>query len=186
MTLRPVPADAPPGTEPITATALAAAAELGQLAPSYRAVVPWLSTHVAALEHVIYPAARRVLPAAELAGQLELTRRLEHVLLLVHQSLNGDGRGRDVDVTDRLRNVVDAHVAGLTALVAQLEASTTAEQWSALVERHDAALRNAPSRPHPHTPHGHVGERLAFVIAGAVDRLLDALDSRVVPALPAQ
>src|SRR3954469_338901 len=140
MTLRPVLTDAPTGTEPITATALAAAAELGRPAPSYRAVVPWLSTHVAALEHVIYPAARRVLPAADLAPHLELTRRLEHVLLLVHQSLSGDGRGRDVDVTDRLRDVADAHVAGLTALQAQLETSLSAEQWSDLVERYDAAL----------------------------------------------
>src|SRR3954468_2754317 len=123
MTLRPVPMNVPTGAEPLTATALAATAELAQPAPSYRAIVPWLSTHVAALEHVVYPTARRVLPAADLAPHLELTRRLEHVLLLVHQSLNGDGRGRDVDVTDRLRNVADAHVAGLTALLAQLETS---------------------------------------------------------------
>ena len=187
MTLRLVPPDQPVDDDLLLTAAHAAAAELHQPTARHAAVVGWLSTHAAALEHVVYPAARRA--GLDITAQSDLTRRLEHVLLQLHQAVNGDGRGAGAHagaVAHRLDDVLQAHTAGLAAVLTQLKQSLPPDDWAALVARHDAALCGAPSRPHPHTPHGTVGERVAFTIAGAVDRLLDALDSRVVPPLPAQ
>jgi hypothetical protein len=175
-------------TPSLLTAAEAAAAELTRGTPDYRIVTSWLSRHVAALEHAVIPTARRALPAGDVEPVAEGTRRLEHVLLQLHQALSGDGRGavEAPVVARRLAALVEEHLSAARLLSSALTAVLSDQAWSALVARHDQALCNAPSRPHPHTPHGSIGERFSLTIAGAVDRLLDALDSRVVPPLPAQ
>jgi hypothetical protein len=186
MTVRLDPVDP---TSRLLAATDAAAAELSGSAPDYSAVVAWLSSSAAALEHVVFPAARRRLPAEDLHAGIDATRRLEHVLLQLHQAVNGDGRGADLEiahVASRLQEVVDASLTRLRALIGQLHGTLSETCWARLVARYESALRAAPSRPHPHTPHGRLGERVAFPVAAAVDRVLDALDSRVPPSLPSQ
>jgi hypothetical protein len=186
MTVRLDPAD--PATR-LLAVADAAVAELRESTPDYSTVVAWLSSSTAALEHAVFPEARRRLPADDLRLGADGTRRLEHVLLQLHQAVSGDGRGAGLElvhVAARLQGVADTTLDRLRTLIGRLHDALSEECWSRLVARYEAALRTAPSRPHPHTPHGRLGERLAFPVAAAVDRVLDALDSRVPPALPSQ
>jgi hypothetical protein len=176
-----------PTPHPVTAILAAAADDLDHA--HLTRIVPWLSAHVAAIEHVVLPAARRALPPAQVAPHVDRTRRLEHALLAVHRVQAGDGRAARIDRADvvpRLRNALDGHLAALEQLLAALQVHMTEADWSALESAYDDALRHGPSRPHPHTPHGRLGERLAFPLARAVDHLLDVLDSRFVPPLPEQ
>jgi hypothetical protein len=173
----------------VLTAARAAAAELTSSVPDHRNLVGWLSRHAAAFEHAVLPVAQRELSPDAVASQVQRVRRHEHLLLQLHQTIYGDGRGTAVELGHALQHldvVLSEHIAGTRALLAGLAGALTDQEWSALVERYDHAFRNAPTRPHPHTPHGRLGERLAFPVAGAVDRLLDALDSRVVPAPPDQ
>lgn len=187
MTARTAPS--PSLAASLTAAATAALAELALDRPDYQHVVTWISADSAALERVVYPAARRHLRAARPAIDrlAALTRRVEHATFELHQWLSGDGRVGAVDLPAsiaRLRSLLEESLSGHSRLAEDLASAVTTKQWECLVKRHARAVASAPSRPHPHIPHSGPAERIAFVIAGTVDRLIDALESRTVAPVP--
>ena len=147
--------------------------------------VVWLSAHLTAMEHVVYPFIRTNLPMhrADLEVQRRLTRRMQRTLRLLEQHLAGDGLAPPGS-SDRLRGelmaLIDEHEAGEAALLACL--SDIADEAALdLAERYDQAIGHGPTRPHPHGPHrGKLGA-LTYTLDAARDHILDVLDSRHVP-----
>src|SRR5438034_677374 len=86
-----------------------------------------------------------------------------------------------------LDSLADAHQHAVDALaedlpldaVVWLSAHLAAEQ---LMASYDAALRQAPTRPHPHTPHRGLLGAVAFKVDALRDKVMDTMDGRHVPA----
>lgn len=168
-----------------------AAAErvLTAIGPDDRDAIVWLSWHIAALDHVLYPAAARHLPALSgaLRSQQARTRALSLTLRRLHAQLAGDGAVSAHDVPSLRRQVLTAlreHSAGERALIAQLQSALTGEQWGDLAGQYADRLQRGPTRPHPHTLRTGVLGRLAHRVSAVVDRTLDVLDSRAVRPVP--
>jgi len=148
--------------------------------------VVWLSAHLTAMEHVVYPFMRANLPTerVELDEQRRLSRRIQRVLRLLEQGWAGDGsapRGSGDRLRAELTALMDEHEKGESALLARLSDTVTDEAGLALAERYDQAIGHGPTRPHPHGPHrGWLG-RLTYAFDAARDHILDVLDSRHVP-----
>jgi hypothetical protein len=148
--------------------------------------VVWLSAHLTAMEHVVYPFMRANVPTerTELDEQRRLTRRIQRVLRLLEQRYAGDGSARPGS-SERLRGELTAlmteHETGERALLARLSDTVTDETMLTLVDRYDQAIGHGPTRPHPHGPHrGRLG-RLTYAFDAARDHILDVLDSRHIP-----
>lgn len=147
--------------------------------------VVWLSAHLSAMEHVVYPAMTASLTdQTELARQRALTRRLYSRLRLLERRCAGDGQiaGRRVeDLRDRLLATMDTNAALEHALLDRLRGTLGDEATASLATRYDDALRRGPTRPHPHGPHrGRLG-RLTYTLDALRDHVLDVLDSRDLP-----
>lgn len=148
--------------------------------------VVWLSAHLSAMEHVVYPVMTAVLTdqRAEMTRQRALTHRMHRGLRALEQRCAGDGQmaGRPVaDLRDRLLATMDAHVALEHALLDRLAGAVGDEATASLATQYDAAVRRGPTRPHPHGPHrGRLG-RIAYTLDAVRDHVLDVLDSRNLP-----
>lgn len=148
--------------------------------------VVWLSAHLTAMEHVVYPVMATLLTdrQQELALQRAATRRMHRGLRLLEQRCAGDGLIR-VDSSagrpDRLLVMMDEHAASERELLARLAEALDEQTTSSLAARYSDAVRHGPTRPHPHGPHrGRLG-RLTYGFDARRDHLLDILDSRHVP-----
>ena len=151
-------------------------------------VVAWLSEHLAALERVVQPALRRMLPDRQLLhAQHVRTRELERALRRLHQRTSGDGGAMHLPldlVRDQVRDRLAAHVHGEQLLEAELRATLTDPEWDELAARYGRVVEAAPTRPHPAAPHSGWTGRLAFGVLARLDRLLDDLDARAVHEPP--
>jgi hypothetical protein len=143
--------------------------------------VAWLSAHVAAAEHAVYPA----LPNDESTARLR--RAARHLLLGVReleQACNGGPLPASA-TTARIRSHLLEALASFTALEQELLDRFTAQTDDAvqarLAERYTAALLVAPTRPHPHGPHRGRLERLTFAFDRFRDSALDVMDGRSTP-----
>ena len=173
---------------PETATAAHNRARMALTGPPSRAMdaVVWLSAHLTAMEHVVYPFVRATLPTSrsELDQQRRLTRRMQGALRSLEQRWSGDGLAPP-DSSDRLRSqlavMLAEHERGEEALLAHLFDAISDEAALTLAERYDHAIGHGPTRPHPHGPHrGKLG-RLTYALDAARDHILDVLDSRHIP-----
>jgi len=148
--------------------------------------VVWLSAHVAAGQHTVHRAAgkrgaiRRKLVAARAADH-----ELEQVLRRAEQHHSGDVLAAQLSegrLDASLRRALESHARAERDLVCgvldHLDDAGTAQ----LSEAYDEALRHAPTRPHPHTPHKGVFGSVAFRIDAMRDRMMDTMDGRHVPA----
>jgi hypothetical protein len=157
----------------------------GADAPVMDAVV-WLSAHLTAMEHVVYPVMATFLTdhQKDLDRQRAATRRMHRGLRLLEQRCAGDGLIRIDSLggrPDRLLVMMDEHAARERELLARLVEALDEQAASSLAVRYDEAVRHGPTRPHPHGPHrGQLG-RLAYAFDAVRDHLLDTLDSRSVP-----
>lgn len=174
-----------PLVETAAATHERARAALASPHRSMDAVV-WLSAHLTAMEHVVYPSARALLPRDRQAldTQRRLTRRMQGVLRQLEQLWTGDALAQH-DSGDRLRCELEVLMAEHERLehdlLSRLEASGTHETGVDLADRYHRAIGRGPTRPHPHGPRqGRLG-RLVYTFDAARDHLLDVLDSRHVP-----
>jgi hypothetical protein len=144
--------------------------------------VVWLSAHLAAVDHAVYPVVRRTLPEgrALVAEHREIAVRLAHTMRAAESHHSGDvlAAGHNPSqLTDDLRALVAEHIAAETAMVARLvQAMSDADQF-ALVTAYTSALAHAPTRPHLHVHRG----GLMFWLDGLRDHILDAMDGRHVP-----
>jgi hypothetical protein len=144
------------------------------------------SRRVAAVDAVLVPVAGRELPhAAEVVHELvHRARALERTLATVKAKLYGEAHNVGQQWGELWRDVDQDLAAYLTlegSLVHALASHLDEARLSELAhELHDREL-NAPSRPHPYSPHTGLGGRLARSIWAKADRLWDAAEGRIVP-----
>jgi hypothetical protein len=144
--------------------------------------VVWLSAHLAAIDHAVYPVVRRVLPSgrALVAEHRAIDARLAHKLRAAESHHSGDvlAAGHNPSrLTEDLRTLVAEHAAAEAQLVARLVDALTDDAQTALATAYESALAHAPTRPHPHLHRG----GLMFWLDSLRDRLLDTMDGRHVP-----
>lgn len=148
--------------------------------------VTWLSAHLSAVQHVLHPAVARVLhdrPAV--AALRRSTTLIERSLRLLEQSLAGDAHIPALDRAAHRQALVasiTAQAAAEQVLLDQLARTLPLEEQRRLVEDYQQALEHAPTRPHPHAPHGALLGALAFRVNGWRDRVMDTVDARRVPS----
>ncbi|HVV74774.1 MAG TPA: hypothetical protein VHC43_01980 [Mycobacteriales bacterium] len=144
-------------------------------------VVAWLSAHIAAFEHSIYPAVRH--QAANGPSLVEADRqvvaRLARTLRMIERRHSGDvlAGGLSADrLGERVSNLVAEHREVLARILGALEASLSPEAMAKLAASYDDALAHAPTRPHPHLHSG-----VMFRVDALWDRILDTMDGRHIP-----
>lgn len=146
--------------------------------------VMWLSAHLSAVQHVVQPAVRRTLDDRAAVQSLRAgATRIERILRLLEQSLSGDGLVVGLDrnkMGHELLDMVRAQAAMERALLLRLADRLSPDEQRQLGASYQRALEHAPTRPHPHTPHGRLLGAPAFRVNGWRDRLLDTLDARRV------
>ena len=151
-------------------------------------VVTWVSEHLAALEQVVYPLARRHLPGQQLVPVQEAQARgVEQALRRLHQRVTGDSAAMHLSLTGvraQVQERLRAHEVGQRELEAHLREVLGPDAWADLVRRYRHALGTGPTRPHPSAPRTGWSGRLARSVLTRVDRLLDALDARSVHEPP--
>src|SRR4051812_24176434 len=117
--------------------------------------VAWLSAHLAASQRTVHRAARRAPEArSALDGLRTADRELERLLRHAEQHHSGDALAAQLNakrLDADLRRALDAHARAEWDLVTGLLAGVDGD---ALAASYDAAIRHAPTRPHPHVPHG--------------------------------
>jgi hypothetical protein len=144
--------------------------------------VVWLSAHLAAVDHAVYPVVRRALPGgrALVAQHRAIASRLAHTLRTAESHHSGDvlAAGHNPSqLTDDLRSLVAEHVAAEAELVERLVEALADDAQAALATAYESALAHAPTRPHPHLHRGGV----MFWLDSVRDRVLDTMDGRHVP-----
>jgi hypothetical protein len=153
---------------------------------AYDAEVATLSGHLAAVEAVLYPVARRSLDGgrAEVAAQQRLSRRIERLMRLIEGHFYGEVHAIDMRVEPlqrRLAQLVEDSRRSELDLARRLDATLTAAQRHAVAEDFAAAMKHAPTRPHPYTPHARGLAGFAFQVCSLWDRAFDVMDNRIVP-----
>lgn len=161
--------------------ALAALADPSR--PPMDAVV-WLSVHLASVQRVVQPEVRRTLGSDAARRLAAVTRETERAAREVERVHGGDAtavRLNGDDVVDDLREALAAQAGHEQVVLEGLARVLSHEEQRALVVAYLDALEQAPTRPHPHTPHGGASGAVAFRVNAWRDRVLDAMDVRHVP-----
>lgn len=144
-------------------------------------VVTWLSGHVAAFEHAVYPVAKREIPngAALVDEDREIVAPLTRTLRMLERRHSGDvlaGGLSSERLSERLVELVREHRAVQSRIIDALEEVLDGAAMRDLVRSYEEALAHAPTRPHPHLRTG-----LMFRLDALWDRILDTMDGRHVP-----
>jgi hypothetical protein len=153
---------------------------------AYDAEVATLSGHLAAVEAVLYPVARKRLDGgrAEVAAQQRLSRRIERLMRLIEGHFYGEVHAIDMRVEPlqrRLAQLVEDSRRSELDLARRLDATLTTAQRHAVAQDFTAARKHAPTRPHPYTPHTRGLATFAFHVCSMWDRAFDVMDNRKVP-----
>ena len=148
----------------------------------YRAVAR-LSGHLAAMQRAVYPdASRRLGEDQHLLRRCRAEARETAWALRVLQShLSGDGgRAARLPGTEQLwlEECLDEYRSAEQALLAWMQERLTALESEQLALGYRAALRRAPTRPHPRGPHKGWPGRMIFWLHVVWDGVLDGVDSR--------
>ena len=148
--------------------------------------VAWCSAHLAAVDTVLYGTVHHRLGRGG-RQQLRLARRADHALqqaiFRLDRRLTGDVHLVHLpvqEVAEEVRRALRAHADAEARVVAMLQSMLSAQEQAELADDLSAAMADAPTRPHPHTPHTPLARLVARVDAG-VDRVRDVLDNRVAP-----
>jgi hypothetical protein len=141
----------------------------------------WLSAHIAAVDHAVYPVVRRSVPDGRhvVEQQRAIASRLARTLRVVERRHSGDALASGLDSAQMLAVLhehIDAHKAGQSELVGLLEEALSDAEQAIVIKAYQHALEHAPTRPHPHLGRG----GLVFRIDALRDRLLDVMDGRNV------
>ena len=153
--------------------------------PDRLAAVAWCSAHLAAVDRVLYAAAEQRLPDGpqrvhDLRG---IDQLVQQAVLRLDRRLTGDTHLSELPVdelADEVRVALREHADHEHALVDELQRVLDRAEQEALTDQLVTAMRHAPTRPHPHTPHTPLSGLVGYVDAG-VDRVRDLMDNRVVP-----
>ena len=161
----------------------ALAALTDEHAPPLDAVV-WMCAHLAALQHVVHREMTRLCNGPDVNAFRRSSLQLERTLRTVEQLACGDALTLNVDGGTVLRSLVTqlrAQAEQEHRLLDRLSECMPAAEQRRLVADYERALTHAPTRPHPHAPHGRMLGWLAFRLNGPRDRIMDTLDSRPTP-----
>ncbi len=152
-------------------------------APPLDAVV-WMCAHLAALQHVMHREMSRLCDGTDVNAFRRRSFQLERTLRTVEQLACGDALTLNVDadtVRRRLIAQLQAQAEHEHRLLDRLTDAMSGGDQRRLVADYGRALAHAPTRPHPHAPHGRMLGWLAFRLNGPRDRIMDTLDSRPTP-----
>ena len=148
--------------------------------------VVWLSAHLAACQHTVHRAARHV---AGTQSALTALRAADHELELLLRNAEqyhaGDSLAAQLDAKRlevELLRALERHSEAEHDLVEGLMGRISAKDADELMTSYDEALRQAPTRPHPHAPHRGLLGAAAFRIDALRDKVMDTMDGRNVPA----
>ena len=156
----------------------------------YDTCLATLSRHLAAVQDVLHPAARRhLLPEGKtwVAEQVHLARHIERVMRAIEGSLYGEVHDLLLSrqqMWDELIRLLDDHDRAEEEAVAVLVQRLTAGQQESFDAAFANAVRCAPTRPHPYSPHGHALGRWSHRMWSLADRAMDEMDGRVIPHEP--
>lgn len=145
-------------------------------------IVAWLSAHIAAFDHAVYPTVRRRLPkGGELvAADRVVVNKLARSLRIMERRHSGDvlASGLSTErLNARISDLLRTHQSVQSRIVDQLEETLDGEAVKNLAASYESALAHAPTRPHPHFARG----GLMFRLDALRDRILDTMDGRHVP-----
>jgi hypothetical protein len=144
-------------------------------------VVSWLSAHIAAFEHTIYPVAKRRIADGRtlLEEDRTVVSQLTHLLRIVERSHSGDVLASNVSqqgLHERLTSLVAEHSEVQTRIVDAIDHTLDPAETASLARDYAEALAHAPTRPHPH-----LHSRLLYRLDALRDHVMDTMDSRHVP-----
>ena len=166
------------------------AGEPRRLFQLYDTCLATLSRHLAAVQEVLYPAVRRHLSPegkAWVADQVHLARHIERVMREIEGSLYGevhDVRLSRQEMWDELIRLLDDHDRAEEEALAVLVPRLTTDQQETFGAAFAGAVRRAPTRPHPYSPHSQGLGRLSHRMWSLADRAMDEMDGRVIPHEP--
>lgn len=148
-----------------------------------------LSRHLAAVEDVIYPMVRRRIDGGRqlTKEQVHLSRRMERRMRMIEGALNGDSYARDVAWSDQwtdMARMLEAHEAAEHRLVDRLTEILDEQEQAALAQSFRAAVKKAPTRPHPYSPHSPLLSGATHRLWSLADRAMDEMDGRIIPHEP--
>jgi hypothetical protein len=144
-------------------------------------VVVWMSAHIAAFEHAVYPTVRRQVPNGDalVAADRKVVERIARTLRMLERRHSGDVLATRLSadrLAERLGSLVAEHRQVLARILDGIESSLDDEAMQALAAKYESALAHAPTRPHPHVRTG-----VMFRLDALRDRILDTMDGRHVP-----
>jgi hypothetical protein len=144
------------------------------------------SRHLAAVEEVLLPAARRRLPEGEarVREYLHQARLLELAIAVLKARLYGAVAASHIpweEVWGDARRALTRHNELELSLVADLVAAVEEDESDALADAVYRAEVKAPTRSHPYLPHRGLVGLMARRIWAVADRFWDTAESRTVP-----
>lgn len=144
------------------------------------------SRHLAAVDTALLPLARRGLAegTSQVHEYLQQARRLEHALALLKARLYGEAHAIHVSwprVWTGVRRQLTRHNRLERQLVEDLSELLTPDERDELAQKVYWAEVNAPTRPHPNTPHQGLAGLVARRLWALADRFWDTAEGRVVP-----
>ena len=128
-------------------------------APPLDAVV-WLCVHLSAVQHVVQRELARFVDGPDVAAFRREGVHLERTLRTLEQLECRDALVSNIDAGLVLRSLLDqvrAQADHEHRLLLQLAEQLSPREQRRLVADYERAIAHAPTRPHPHTPHGRVG-----------------------------
>lgn len=145
-----------------------------------------LSRHLAAVEDVVFPEARRRLPEGPrlVAQHVRLSRALERTMRALEGSFYGDAYYpadvRDL-LWDRMNQLLRLHDATERDLIHALGRQLDPRDERKLGQRFTSAVQSAPTRPHPYSPHSTWLSPAQHRLWAIADRAMDSMDNRIIP-----
>jgi hypothetical protein len=144
-------------------------------------VVAWMSGHVAAFEHAVYPVVKRKVPqGADLVkSDRELVARIARTLRMLERRHSGDVLATGLSAErlgERISGLVAEHREVQARILEGLEQALDDDAMNELARSYEDALAHGPTRPHPHLHSG-----LMFRLDALWDRVMDTMDGRHIP-----
>lgn len=150
--------------------------------------VATLSRHLAAVEDVVYPAARRDVANGprRVAQQVRLTRGLELTMRALAGTFYGDAyypsEVRDL-LWDRMAKLLKLHDEAERPIVNNLDEQLSPPEKRTFIVEFSEAVESAPTRPHPYSPHSTWLSPAQHRLWAIADRAMDSMDNRIIPAV---